>query len=66
MKRYLIGITLLVLVSTQLEVDPPMWAEVFSQAFVESYQTTSLYITGKLHYDSKKGFERIDRSDGRY
>jgi hypothetical protein len=36
------------------QVTPPLWPEVFSQSFVESYQTTHMHVTGKVHYDSKR------------
>ena len=40
--------------------------EVFYQSFVESYETTHMHVTGKLHFDSKRDMEKIDRTDGQY
>lgn len=48
------------------QVTPPMWAEVFYQSFVESYETTHMHVTGKIHFDSKRDMEKIDRTDGQY
>lgn len=53
-----------VLVSTQ--VPPPVWPEVFTQSFVESYTTSRMHVSGKVHYDSKRGAERVDRTDGQH
>lgn len=48
------------------QVPPPVWPETFSQSFVESYTTTHMHISGKVHYDYKNGAERVDRTDGQH
>ena len=52
----MIRILIFTLLATQIfaQVPPPVWPENFYQAFVESYSTTHMHITGKLYYDAKK------------
>lgn len=52
MIRLLIGTICAVQVLAQ--VPPPVWPQVFTQAFVESYTSTHLHVTGKVHYDSAR------------
>jgi hypothetical protein len=62
MIRILIISILATLALTQ--VDPPVWPEVFKQAFVESYNSTHLHVSGTFYFDAKRGTMRLDRHDG--
>lgn len=47
-------------------VTPPLWAETFHQDFAESYEASRFHTTGKVYYDAKRGFERVDRNNGQF
>lgn len=48
------------------DVDPPVWPDHFTEAFVESYNYTHIKVAGKMFYDHGRNLLRVDRTDGKF
>lgn len=42
------------LITVFCQIDPPVWPEVFTQAFIETFHKDGTKASGVLHYDSKQ------------